>query len=79
MINTYHDGKYLQLLKSWKKYYQIIFYAFIGLSIFGTYGFTLAAIYNKYPIENAVAETVWGVTLYTLTTSITHFIINKFS
>ena len=33
MINTYHDGKYLQLLKSWKKYYQIIFYGFIGLSI----------------------------------------------
>lgn len=33
MVNTYHDGKYLQLLKSWKKYYQIIFYAFIGISI----------------------------------------------
>ena len=26
MINTYHDGKYLQLLKSWKKYYQMDFY-----------------------------------------------------
>lgn len=33
MINTYHDGKYLQLLKSCKKYYQIIFYGIIGLSI----------------------------------------------
>ena len=33
MINTYHDGKYLQILKSWKKYYQIGFYAFLGLSI----------------------------------------------
>lgn len=51
--------------------------AVLGLIIFGTYGFTLAAIYNKYPIENAVAETVWGVTLYTLTTSISHYIINK--
>ena len=53
--------------------------AFIGLITFGTYGFTLAAIYNKYPIENAVAETVWGVTLFTLTTSISHYIINKLS
>lgn len=52
--------------------------AFIGLSIFGTYGFTLAAIYEKYPIENAVAETIWGITLYTLTTIISHYIINKF-
>ena len=53
--------------------------AFIGLITFGTYGFTLATIYDKYPIENAVAETVWGITLYTLTTSISHFIINKLS
>ena len=52
--------------------------AVLGLITFGTYGFTLAAIYNKYPIKNAVAETVWGVTLFTLTTSISHYIINKF-
>lgn len=57
---------------------QIRVAAFIGLSIFGTYGFTLAAIYDKYPIENAVAETIWGITLYTLTTSISHYIISKF-
>ena len=58
---------------------QIRVAAFIGLITFGTYGFTLAAIYDKYPIENAVAETIWGITLYTLTTSISHYIIRKLS
>lgn len=34
VINAYHDGKYIELIKSWKKYYQIAFYGFIGLSLF---------------------------------------------
>jgi 5-methylcytosine-specific restriction endonuclease McrA len=32
--NTYYDGKYLQLLKSWKKYYEMAFYVFLGFSIY---------------------------------------------
>ena len=57
---------------------QLTVAAVLGLITFGTYGFTLAAIYNKYPLKNAFAETVWGMTLYTLTTLATYYIIKFF-
>jgi hypothetical protein len=34
IANAYHDGKYVALLKSWKKYYQMAFYGFLGLSLY---------------------------------------------
>jgi len=34
IYNAYHDGKYLKMLLSFKKYYQMIFFAFIGISIY---------------------------------------------
>lgn len=34
IINTYYDGKYIQILKTWKKYYQMIGIGFIGLSLY---------------------------------------------
>jgi 5-methylcytosine-specific restriction endonuclease McrA len=34
IANVYHDGKYVQLLKSWKKYYQMISIGFVGLSAY---------------------------------------------
>ena len=34
ILNSYHEGKYLTLIKSWKKYYQMAFYAFLGLSVY---------------------------------------------
>jgi len=34
LMNTYYDGKYVNLLKSWKKYYQMAGIAFAGLSIY---------------------------------------------
>ena len=34
IINVYHDGKYITMIKSWKKYYQMTFYGFLGLSLF---------------------------------------------
>jgi hypothetical protein len=34
IANIYHDGKYLELLKSWKKYYQMAFIGFLGLSAY---------------------------------------------
>ena len=43
ILNVYHDGKYLALVKSWKKYYQMAFYAFLGLSLF--------IFIRKYPHE----------------------------
>lgn len=34
IADIYHDGKYSKLLKSWKKYYQISFIGFLGLSAY---------------------------------------------
>lgn len=34
IANSYYEGKYIALLKSWKKYYQMGFYAFLGLSLY---------------------------------------------
>lgn len=33
IYDTYHEGKYSKVLKSWKKYYQMAGFAFIGLSV----------------------------------------------
>jgi len=33
-VNAYYDNKYLKILKSWKKYYQIGFYIFLGVSLY---------------------------------------------
>ena len=34
VANTYYDGKYMEKIKSWKKYYQMGMYGFIGLSLY---------------------------------------------
>lgn len=34
MADIYHDGKYVKLVKSWKKYYQMAFIGFLGLSAY---------------------------------------------
>lgn len=34
IINTYYDGKYVQIIKSWKKYYQMSMIGFVGLSAY---------------------------------------------
>lgn len=41
IANTYHDGKYVAILKSWKKYYQMAGIAFAGVSAY--------AFIKKYP------------------------------
>lgn len=33
IYNAYHDGKYTKMLSAFKKYYLMIFYAFVGISI----------------------------------------------
>ena len=47
----------------------------LGFVIFGTYGFTLAAIYDKYLLQLALYETLWGITLFSTTTYLTHFLL----
>ena len=34
IVNTYYDGKYMKILLSWKKYYTMILYGFVGFSIY---------------------------------------------
>ena len=34
VFNIYHDNKYMEILKSWKKYYQMAAVGFIGFSLF---------------------------------------------
>jgi hypothetical protein len=34
IVNTNYDGKYVQIMKSWKKYYQMISIGFVGLSAY---------------------------------------------
>ena len=34
VIDIYYDGKYTALIKSWKKYYQMTFFGFLGLSLY---------------------------------------------
>ncbi len=44
VFNIYHDGKYLKMIKQWKKYYQMAFYGFLGLS--------LLIFLKKYPHQS---------------------------
>ena len=46
----------------------------VGLVIFGTYGFTLAAIFPKYDMKFALTETLWGAVLYSVSFLLTSFI-----
>jgi hypothetical protein len=34
IANTYYDNKLIEKIKSWKKFYKMIFYGFVGLCIF---------------------------------------------
>ena len=43
VVNTYYDGKYIEILKSWKKYYQMSGIAFAGLSAY--------LFFKKYPSD----------------------------
>jgi len=51
-----------------KIYKSIIYGGSIGLSIYGTYNLTSLIIYEKYSIEIAIIDTIWGLFLYTLIT-----------
>jgi len=44
IFNTYSDGKYVKLVKSWKKYYQMAGIGFVGLSAY--------LFMKKYPSDS---------------------------
>lgn len=47
----------------------------LGMVIYATYGFTLAAIYDKYPMSLAITETIWGSCLFASVTYLTNKIL----
>ena len=51
---------------------QLIVAASLGFISYGIYAFTLAAIYNRYPMNLAIMETLWGTTLFTIATFLTY-------
>lgn len=42
----------------------------VGFSIFGIYNFTSLSIYKDMDVSTGIIDTVWGTTLYTLSTFI---------
>lgn len=40
----------------------------VGFSIYGIYNFTSLAIYKDFDSSIGIIDTLWGTTLYTLTT-----------
>ena len=44
IANTYHDGKYMAMVKSWTKYYKMAGIAFAGLSAY--------LFFKKYPSDS---------------------------
>ena len=42
----------------------------VGFSIFGIYNFTSLAIYKDLDVSIAITDTIWGTTLYTLSSFI---------
>ena len=47
VVNTYYEGKYMKILISWKKYYEMAMYAFLGLSFY--------LFIKKYPSQSKTA------------------------
>ena len=44
IANTYHDNKYIDIMKTWKKYYQMICIGFVGISVY--------VFLKKYPDQS---------------------------
>ena len=44
IANTYHDNKYIDMMKTWKKYYQMIGIGFVGISAY--------VFLKKYPDQS---------------------------
>jgi uncharacterized membrane protein len=44
--------------------------AFFGLVVYGVYNATCMAVFKDFPLPIAIMDTVWGMTIYALTTAI---------
>jgi uncharacterized membrane protein len=53
-----------------KLLYSFMYGGALGFSVFGIYNFTSLAIYKDLDTTIAITDTIWGTTLYTLSTFI---------
>ena len=53
-----------------KLLYSLMYGGALGFSVFGIYNFTSLAIYKDLDTTIAITDTIWGTTLYTLSTFI---------
>jgi uncharacterized membrane protein len=53
-----------------KLLYSLMYGGALGFSVFGIYNFTSLAIYKDLDATIAITDTIWGTTLYTLSTFI---------
>lgn len=53
-----------------KLLYSFMYGGALGFSVFGIYNFTSLAIYKDLDVTIAITDTIWGTTLYTLSTFI---------
>jgi len=53
-----------------KLLYSFMYGGALGFSVFGIYNFTSLAIYKDLDATIAITDTIWGTTLYTLSTFI---------
>ena len=64
---------YIIMISSWNIIKgDILMAAQIGLAIYGTYVFTLAAILPSYNLNLVITELIWGVFLFVISTILTN-------
>jgi uncharacterized membrane protein len=66
----------IPLSKEYKQKQSWIQFAFVGLSIYGVYNLTNAAVFSKYPMDLCVVDTIWGGVCFGLMGYI-YYIIKK--
>lgn len=86
VYNAYHDGKYTKMILSFKKYYQMIFYVIVGVSMYLLFkrspekGRTLLMYANnmiKYmPIDRSTIDMITPIFDTTSTSSNNNFMSN---
>jgi len=67
-IKINNGGKDISIEK--KLLYSLMYGGALGFSVFGIYNFTSLAIYKDLDATIAITDTIWGTTLYTLSTFI---------
>ena len=68
---------YPLVIQDGNKKKEMIKAAAVGGIIFGTYAFTLAAVFPKYTADFAFTEFFWGIFIYTTVLTITNYVFKN--